>query len=625
MTASSVPNNPNFNQQWALQNTGQTGGTAGDDIGAVAAWNVTTGSNSIIVAVADTGIDYTDADLYQNIWINQAAIPASRLKNLVDVDHNGYISMADLNNPINQGPGKIEDLNHNGYIDAGDLLQPMILTANGQDSGLGGWVNPNVPDAADGLVGDLIGYNFNAGNDNPYDGNGHGTHVSGIIAGTGNAGGIMGIAPNVQLMPIEFLDSGGHGTVSEYIEGLNYAVSHGAKIVNNSWTGAALSQALTDAITNAKANGVIFVAAAGNSGTSNDTTPVYPANYSTALNNVVSVAASDANNTLASWSNFGANSVALAAPGVNILSTLPGGQYGQMSGTSMAAPLVSGVMALVWSEHPTWTYTQVINQVLSTVTKVPSLKGELSSGGILNAAAAVGATPVVTPPVVTVPATPPVVLSSKASGPTANSLSMIQLTFNRAINPSTFNAGDITFMGLGFYVNVTSVTVVAGSGNTVFDINFAAQTTPGPYTIYVGSTPRDMSGNAISRYETQFTIATPPPATAPAPTPPAAPSHVVSSTASGPTAKSLSMIQLTFNEPINPSTFNAGDITLMGLGFYVNVMSVTVVAGSGNTIFDINFGKQTIPGPYTVYVGSTPKDISGNPISRYETQFTISA
>ena len=195
LSVSDAPNNANFNQQWSLNNTGQSGGTPGDDIGVTQAWNTTKGSSSLIVAVADTGIDYTDADLYQNIWINQAAIPASRLKNLVDVYHDGYISMRDLNNPINQGRGKIEDLNHNGYIDAGDLLAPMVLNAKGQDTGLGGWANPNAPDAADGLIGDLIGWNFNANNNNPYDDNGHGTHVAGIIGATGNDGGTMGHRP----------------------------------------------------------------------------------------------------------------------------------------------------------------------------------------------------------------------------------------------------------------------------------------------------------------------------------------------------------------------------------------------------------------------------------------------
>ncbi len=331
LQSSAVPSNSNTAQQWALQ-----------AINAQQAWNITQGSPDIIVAVNDTGIDYNNPDLYSNIWINQVAIPASRLKNLVDVDHDGFISMADLNNPINQGPGKIEDLNGDGYIDAGDLLQPMILNSKGQDTGLGGWVNPKAVDSADGLVGDLIGWNFVGNNDKPMDDNSHGTHVAGIIAGTGNDGGTLGVAPNVQLMPIKFLDSTGNGTVSQFIEGLDYAVAHGAKISNNSWTGADPSDALTAAIDNARAHGMIFVAAAGNSASNNDTSPIYPASFTE--NNVVAVAATDQDNTLAGFSNYGAKSVDIAAPGVNILSSLPGGDYGNKSGTSMATPFVSGVL-----------------------------------------------------------------------------------------------------------------------------------------------------------------------------------------------------------------------------------------------------------------------------------------
>ncbi len=183
LDSTSVATNSNIAQEWDLQ-----------AVNAQQAWSVTQGSRSLIVAVDDTGVDYTNPDLYLNIWINQAAIPASRLKNLVDVYHDGYISMRDLNSPINQGPGKIQDLNENGYIDAGDLLQPMILNAKGQDTGLGGWADGSV-DAGDGLVNDLVGWNFSDDNNNPYDGNGHGTHVAGIIAAEGINGGTIGIAP----------------------------------------------------------------------------------------------------------------------------------------------------------------------------------------------------------------------------------------------------------------------------------------------------------------------------------------------------------------------------------------------------------------------------------------------
>ncbi len=597
--STSVPSNANISQEWALQT-----------IGAQQAWTVTQGSSSIIVAVDDTGIDYTDSDLYSNIWINQAAIPASRLKNLVDVYHDGYISMADLNNPINQGPGKIQDLNGNGYIDAGDLLQPMILNAQGQDTGLGGWVNPNVVDSADGLVGDLIGWNFSANTDNPYDNNGHGTHVAGIIAGTGNNGGTIGIAPNVQIMPIEFLDGNGNGTVSQFISGLDYSIAHGAKISNNSWEGADPSQALTDAINLAQANGMIFVAAAGNEASNNDVTPVYPA--SMPQNNVVSVAATDSNNNLASFSNYGANSVELAAPGVNVLSTLPGGGYGDKSGTSMATPMVAAVMALVWSIHPNWTYLQVINQVESTVTKAPSLTGKVSSGGILNAAAAVGAAPITTLPA------PPTIVSSTASGPTANSLSTIQVTFSRAIAPATFNADDLGLLGPNSRITITGVTPVAGSNNLVFNITFATQTAAGNYTLYVGPNATDLSGIPLSPYQTQFKIAA---TTAPPPVV----TTIVSATSSGPKVNTISSIQVTFNQGVSPSTFTAGDLGLLGPGFRITITSVTVVPGTSNCTFTINFATQTAPGNYTLYVGSQALDVNGKAIGAYSTQFKLAA
>jgi serine protease len=392
LTPSWIPNDPLLSNQWDMNNTGQQGGTRGDDIGAPAAWGIATGSYRSIVAVIDTGIDYTDQDLYDNIWINQAAIPASRLKNLVDVYHDGFISMRDLNSPINQGPGKIMDLNHNGYIDAGDLLQPMILNNSGQDTGLGGWVNPRVVDPADGLVGDIVGWNFSGNNDNPYDDVGHGTHVAGTIGAMGNNGvGIAGINWYIQLMPLKVFDAQSNGTISSAISALDYATAHGARISNNSWDGAGNDPLLQDAIARAQAKGDIFVAAAGNGGTNTDVNPDYPADFT--LSNIVSVAATDNKNNLAGFSNYGAVSVDIAAPGVNTYSTLPGNHYGTMSGTSMAAPHVTGVLALVWSLRPEWTYQQVIAQVMNTVTKVPALAGKVASGGIVNAAAAIKVPP----------------------------------------------------------------------------------------------------------------------------------------------------------------------------------------------------------------------------------------
>src|SRR5262249_50738920 len=138
-SAASVPNDPSFGSQWALNNTGQGGGTAGVDVGAAKAWNSATGSRKVTVALIDTGVDYNHTDLYQNNWLNHAEIPASRKANLIDVDGDGLITFADLNDPRNQGAGKITDLNHDGRIDAGDVLAPMVLDAAGKDTGQGGW------------------------------------------------------------------------------------------------------------------------------------------------------------------------------------------------------------------------------------------------------------------------------------------------------------------------------------------------------------------------------------------------------------------------------------------------------------------------------------------------------
>ncbi len=395
LTVSSVPNDPLLSQQWNLNNTGQSGGTPGDDIQAENAWSVTTGSPSIVVAVLDTGVDYDSPDLADNIWINQAEVPNSWYtkssstsgyntlvyKSEIKTATPGVITFADLNNPVNKG--LVWDNNGDGIIDAGDLLLPTTQ---------GGWeVAGSTQDGDTAQPDDLFGWNFVNNTNNPMDGNGHGTNVAGILGATGNNGlGVAGVDWHVQIMPVEFMGSDGEGSVSNFIQALNYAVEHGAKITNNSWEGAPYSTALYDAFQNAQANGVISVVAAGNEGADDDTTPDYPASLSTSLNSVVTVAATDANNQLASFSNYGPQSVALAAPGVNIYSTLPNGQYGAMSGTSQATPQVAGALALVWGQHPTWSYTQVIDQVLDTTEKLPSLQGKVATGGLLDLAAAVG-------------------------------------------------------------------------------------------------------------------------------------------------------------------------------------------------------------------------------------------
>ncbi len=272
------PNDPYYSRLFGLNNAGQTGGTPDADVDASEAWGITTGSRTTVVAVIDEGVDVNHPDLRGNVWVNADEVPG----NGVDDDRNGYVD------------------DRNGYDFAND-------DASVYDS-------------------------------DPVSGKGdeHGTHVAGTIAAQANNGtGVTGVSWRAGIMVLKFLGPNA-GYTSDAVEALNYAVANGATISNNSWGGGGYSRALRDAINRADASGHLFVAAAGNDGTNNDATPQYPSSYTNA--NIVSVAATDDDDALASFSNFGANTVDLAAPGVNILSTLPGSRYGSYSGTSMATP-----------------------------------------------------------------------------------------------------------------------------------------------------------------------------------------------------------------------------------------------------------------------------------------------
>jgi subtilisin family serine protease len=251
------------------------------------------------------------------------------------------------------------------------------------------WTNPGeiagngIDDDNNGYIDDVRGWDFAYNDNNPMDVHRHGTHVSGTIAGKGNNSvGVTGVAWNAKIMPLKFLNDSGSGSISNAILALNYATAKGVKLTNNSWGGGPYSQGLYDAINTAGQQGALFIAAAGNTRSNNDITPFYPASYD--LSNIISVAATDHNDALANFSHYGLTSVDLGAPGSNIYSTIPRGNYGALSGTSMASPHVAGGAALVWSQNPTWTAQQVKNRLLDTTDPKPSLSGRTVSGGRLN-------------------------------------------------------------------------------------------------------------------------------------------------------------------------------------------------------------------------------------------------
>lgn len=255
------------------------------------------------------------------------------------------------------------------------------------------WVNeaeangvPGVDDDGNGYIDDIHGYDFVNKDGNPMDDQGHGSHVAGTIGAKANDGvGVAGVAWNVKIMAVKFLSAYGSGTLADAILSIDYTTKMGAKITNNSWGGGAYTQALFDSIQRAQEAGSLFVAAAGNSNQNNDTKPSYPATYE--ISNILAVAAFDNSGKKASFSSYGAKSVHVAAPGVDILSWgLRGLQY--LSGTSMAAPHVTGVAVLVKSQFPKMTPEEIKERLIKTSRKTDEMKGRVLSEGIVDAAAA---------------------------------------------------------------------------------------------------------------------------------------------------------------------------------------------------------------------------------------------
>ncbi|HEY5667225.1 MAG TPA: S8 family peptidase [Gammaproteobacteria bacterium] len=275
-------------------------------------------------------------------------------------------------------------------IDSGTQLDHEDLHANI-------WVNPDeiagngIDDDNNGYVDDINGWDFFSNDNDPSDESGHGTHTAGTIGALTNNGiGIAGVCgDNCKIMPLRFLGPQG-GSTSAAILALQYAVAENVKVSNNSWGGGLYSQSLVDAIQQAAGIGHIFVASAGNDAFNTDASPKYPSSYDNW--NIISVAATTNQDLLASFSNFGATTVDIGAPGFNVASTYMGNQYYWMSGTSMAAPHVAGVVALLQASEPGLSAQQVINRIYDSARPMAALDGITTTGGMLNAAAALAGT-----------------------------------------------------------------------------------------------------------------------------------------------------------------------------------------------------------------------------------------
>lgn len=319
------PNDPYFanGSLWGMQ-----------QIDCPAAWDFNTGSGTVVVAVIDTGIDWTHPDLAANAWIN---------------------------------PGE-SGTDSNGYDRATN----------------------NVDDDANGFVDDVRGWNFYGNNKTPMDYHGHGTRCSGHIGAVGNNGaGVVGVAWSVKLMPLCFTSAdASQAPLSDAVDCLYYASmmrtnGHNVRVINASWGDAEFSQGLYNAVSNSGAAGILCAASAGNTNEDIDDHPHYPASFD--LDSVVAVAATDESDGRWSSSSYGPLSVDLGAPGVNIWSTKRTGGYESRTGTSRAAPHVAGVAALVWDTMPSLTHQQVKQAILAGTDPVPSLAGITVTGGRLNA------------------------------------------------------------------------------------------------------------------------------------------------------------------------------------------------------------------------------------------------
>ncbi len=318
-----LSNDPAIALNWGLMDNNDA------TIRASKAWEITRGSKEIIVAVIDTGMDVNHPDLRKNLWRN---------------------------------PGETG------------------LDSKGRSKSTNG-----IDDDKNGFIDDVHGWNFVGNNHDLSDNHGHGTHISGIIGAEGGNGiGISGVSPKVSIMVLKYYDpkSRYNNNLLNTIRAIRYANQMNAKIINYSGGGLEFSREEYLAVKESRDKGILFVAAAGNERSNSDYKKYYPADYE--LENIISVTALNTQANVLNSSNYGKNTVHIAAPGKNIHSTLPGGKYGPMTGTSQATAFVSGVASLIYANNSSFQVEHVRNQILATADKMPQLKEKTSTSGKLN-------------------------------------------------------------------------------------------------------------------------------------------------------------------------------------------------------------------------------------------------
>ena len=405
VSAPVTPNDSMFPLLWGMNQSNDI------DMNMPEAWGLATGNSSVVIAVIDTGVDYTHPDLAVNMWRN----PGETAGNGIDDDGNG-------------------------------------------------------------VVDDVYGFNAITNGGDPKDDQGHGSHCAGTISGVGNNGtGVVGVNWNAKIMAVKFLGSNGNGNLFDAIESIDYVTNmknRGVNVVlsSNSWGGGAFWSPLRDAIVRHSNAGLLFVAAAGNESTNSDVSPSYPGSYD--VGNVVSVAAIDQNGALAYFSNYGATSVDIAAPGVMIQSTALNGGYQYMSGTSMAAPHISGALGLLIGRSPGLAMSQYINLLYQTGKPLASLSGKVASGKIadvyamLNGASPVTPTPAPTPTRIPTPG-PPTPTPAPTATPTITPTPTVTRTPTATPTPKPYNVSGRVVDANGVGITGALVTFVSNRGQTI--------------------------------------------------------------------------------------------------------------------------------------------------------------